>query len=429
MQEPPPNSDPACLHPVFREKVLCLLDNLNAEGIPFRLFEGFRSLERQQYLYAHGHAGWNSYGDNIDDIPSSAKPFVFAPQQTTILPFTVSGSEDFHILLCGHFVFVSGFSTRGLMPTLTPTFPGKSDLGGAAVVKTPAAFNDAVSALTKSCSSAVPVTMTPTVSPAGASGSTGIVTTISFMRPRLRASAICGASILPSISSRNGVISTRIRALAKRWQASPIACCWESLKRRGWIAASSAKLSPFRLAAVTSNSFERSFALEVSSRIVAIIPSSIVRSQLLTECSLKPTNNSPVTPMMTSAIPTFPNTGTHNAINRCLCLCDKLSKALPRNASSSSYSRPITTRPVQKVRPLCNRSLWCSSASRRKYGRRAIVTVSESSINYKRAEFPFLWITALALILRLFKPQFRKIGERVASATERGSKPDEYKIT
>jgi peptidoglycan L-alanyl-D-glutamate endopeptidase CwlK len=61
MQEPPPNSDPACLHPVFREKVLCLLDNLNAEGIPFRLFEGFRSLERQQYLYAHGHAGWNSY--------------------------------------------------------------------------------------------------------------------------------------------------------------------------------------------------------------------------------------------------------------------------------------------------------------------------------------------------------------------------------
>jgi peptidoglycan L-alanyl-D-glutamate endopeptidase CwlK len=61
MQEPPPNSDPVCLHPVFREKVRSLLDRLNAEGIPFRLFEGFRSLERQQYLYAHGRAGWSSY--------------------------------------------------------------------------------------------------------------------------------------------------------------------------------------------------------------------------------------------------------------------------------------------------------------------------------------------------------------------------------
>jgi len=54
MNEPLRNFDPAALHPLFREKALELLDRLAAEGVPFRLFEGFRSAERQQYLYAQG---------------------------------------------------------------------------------------------------------------------------------------------------------------------------------------------------------------------------------------------------------------------------------------------------------------------------------------------------------------------------------------
>lgn len=54
MQEPPRNSDLALLHPLFREKARALLESLAAERIPFRLFEGFRSPERQQYLYAQG---------------------------------------------------------------------------------------------------------------------------------------------------------------------------------------------------------------------------------------------------------------------------------------------------------------------------------------------------------------------------------------
>ena len=54
MTEPPRNCDPACLHPVFREKARALLDTLEAERLPFRLFEGFRSPERQHYLYAQG---------------------------------------------------------------------------------------------------------------------------------------------------------------------------------------------------------------------------------------------------------------------------------------------------------------------------------------------------------------------------------------
>jgi len=56
MMEPPRNSDPACLHPLFREKARILLAALQAEGLPFRLFEGFRSPERQQYLYSQGRA-------------------------------------------------------------------------------------------------------------------------------------------------------------------------------------------------------------------------------------------------------------------------------------------------------------------------------------------------------------------------------------
>ena len=54
MIEPLRNSDPACLHPIFRRKARELLHQLAAEGIPFRLFEGFRSPQRQQYLYAQG---------------------------------------------------------------------------------------------------------------------------------------------------------------------------------------------------------------------------------------------------------------------------------------------------------------------------------------------------------------------------------------
>lgn len=42
------------LHPVFRQKVRDLLKKLAAENLPFRLFEGFRTPQRQQYLYEQG---------------------------------------------------------------------------------------------------------------------------------------------------------------------------------------------------------------------------------------------------------------------------------------------------------------------------------------------------------------------------------------
>jgi hypothetical protein len=58
------------LHPVCRERVQGVLDACAREGIPFRMFEGYRSPHRQQYLYEQGrtrpeaivtHAGpWSS---------------------------------------------------------------------------------------------------------------------------------------------------------------------------------------------------------------------------------------------------------------------------------------------------------------------------------------------------------------------------------
>jgi peptidoglycan L-alanyl-D-glutamate endopeptidase CwlK len=42
------------LHPTFRQKVEALLNSLGEAGLPFRLFEGFRSPHRQKYLYAQG---------------------------------------------------------------------------------------------------------------------------------------------------------------------------------------------------------------------------------------------------------------------------------------------------------------------------------------------------------------------------------------
>lgn len=50
------NSDVLLLHPIFREKARQLLEALSAQAIPFQLFEGFRSPERQQYLYGQGRS-------------------------------------------------------------------------------------------------------------------------------------------------------------------------------------------------------------------------------------------------------------------------------------------------------------------------------------------------------------------------------------
>src|SRR3990167_8385956 len=53
-KEPPRNAEMGDLHPTFRAKAYKLQQQCADEGLPFRLFEGFRSEERQAWLYASG---------------------------------------------------------------------------------------------------------------------------------------------------------------------------------------------------------------------------------------------------------------------------------------------------------------------------------------------------------------------------------------
>jgi peptidoglycan L-alanyl-D-glutamate endopeptidase CwlK len=44
----------AHLHPAFRQRAVAVRDELKAAGIPFEIFEAYRSPDRQRYLYAQG---------------------------------------------------------------------------------------------------------------------------------------------------------------------------------------------------------------------------------------------------------------------------------------------------------------------------------------------------------------------------------------
>jgi hypothetical protein len=48
------NRDPKMLHPAFRNKALRTVARLNAEGMPFGIYEGMRGPWRQNHLYASG---------------------------------------------------------------------------------------------------------------------------------------------------------------------------------------------------------------------------------------------------------------------------------------------------------------------------------------------------------------------------------------
>lgn len=54
MTEPPINRNPADLDPEFRKRLAKTLGDLALEGIYFKFHEGFRTVARQQWLYAQG---------------------------------------------------------------------------------------------------------------------------------------------------------------------------------------------------------------------------------------------------------------------------------------------------------------------------------------------------------------------------------------
>lgn len=62
MKEPPINRDPNMLDPVFWHRLSFVLAQLKAEGTPFVLHEGRRTVERQQWLYGQGRIKSKPYG-------------------------------------------------------------------------------------------------------------------------------------------------------------------------------------------------------------------------------------------------------------------------------------------------------------------------------------------------------------------------------
>ena len=60
--EPPIDRDPMKLDPAFRTRLLKTLEILKAEGIPFKFHEGFRTVQRQQWLYGQGRPTAKPFG-------------------------------------------------------------------------------------------------------------------------------------------------------------------------------------------------------------------------------------------------------------------------------------------------------------------------------------------------------------------------------
>jgi hypothetical protein len=77
--EPPIDNNPSNLDPTFRGKLDAALAQLLAQATPFRFVEGFRTLDRQQWLYGSGRPSAVPYGrtgpilTNADGINSLSK--------------------------------------------------------------------------------------------------------------------------------------------------------------------------------------------------------------------------------------------------------------------------------------------------------------------------------------------------------------------
>lgn len=77
--EPPRDADPANLAKAFRDKLQAALAKLAAELTPFKLVEGFRTTDRQQWLYGSGRPNAVPYGrpgpilTNADGVNKKSK--------------------------------------------------------------------------------------------------------------------------------------------------------------------------------------------------------------------------------------------------------------------------------------------------------------------------------------------------------------------
>jgi hypothetical protein len=77
--QPPIDHDPTHLDAMFRSKLDAALSELSARGTPFRFVEGFRTTDRQQWLFGSGRPSAVPYGrpgpilTNADGVNSLSK--------------------------------------------------------------------------------------------------------------------------------------------------------------------------------------------------------------------------------------------------------------------------------------------------------------------------------------------------------------------
>lgn len=68
MTEPPINRDPQALDAEFMVRLQKTLETMEGEGKPFKFHEGFRTVERQQWLYASGRTRPGNVVTNADGV-------------------------------------------------------------------------------------------------------------------------------------------------------------------------------------------------------------------------------------------------------------------------------------------------------------------------------------------------------------------------
>ena len=91
--EPPRDNDPSNLDPMFRKRLSGALADLDAAGTPFKLVEGFRTVERQQWLFGSGRPGEKPFGRPGPIVTYRDGVRLLSNHQGTGQPGTGSGAD------------------------------------------------------------------------------------------------------------------------------------------------------------------------------------------------------------------------------------------------------------------------------------------------------------------------------------------------
>ena len=95
--EPPRDDDPTNLDPLFRQRLTAALQDLDTRGTPFKLVEGFRTVERQQWLFGSGRRDAKPYGREGPIVTHRDGVKALSNHQGTGQPGTGRGADCYPI--------------------------------------------------------------------------------------------------------------------------------------------------------------------------------------------------------------------------------------------------------------------------------------------------------------------------------------------